>query len=254
MRERNWFEKGIILVLIVMAVVFAFVYHHIIRQEGFAYMGALLLPSQADGATLYSGTVDDKEAVFTITADKQVTFRLGDTVYGPYTVKEDPTAIAKDHKYAQYMTGLEIKKGDEIFFRGAYMDRGNDIPRQFYNEKGEAVSVNVKVHVTGGGIVKDEHGNVIDPMEPTVGDILSLIRGPKLIHRGNWVIYFLCLFTSAMAVILVLFGEQLTRWRMRYYYRNADELEFTEGVYVARYIAFVILVVAIFGFYIRGLS
>lgn len=252
MRERNWFEKGVILALIVMAVVFAFVYHHTVSQKGYSYMGSLLMPSQEGDTTLYSGTLKDKEAVFTVTADKQVTFRHGYIVYGPYTVKEDPSAVPKDHEYAQYMTGLEIKKGDDIFFRGAYMEMADGKIRQFYNEAGESVSVNTKVYASNG-ITKDEYGNVIDPMEPTVGNILTLVQGPKLTHRGNWAMYFICLFFSVVTVFLVLYGEELMRWRMRFYIRDADDVEFTEGMYIGRYIGFVILVVMFLVFYIKGL-
>lgn len=39
--------------------------------------------------------------------------------YGPYTVKEDLTAIPKDEEMAEYMTGVEIRQGEDInIYRG----------------------------------------------------------------------------------------------------------------------------------------
>ncbi len=42
-------------------------------------------------------------------ADKANIFQYGSTVYGPYTVKEDPTAIPKDSDLQAQMTGIELR-------------------------------------------------------------------------------------------------------------------------------------------------
>ena len=77
----------------------------------------------ADG-TVYAGTINGKPAVFTVSPDKTVEFRYGETIYGPYTVKEDPSAIPKRGEDMETpaetkdMRGIELYRGDELLFRG----------------------------------------------------------------------------------------------------------------------------------------
>lgn len=253
MTQLNRFDKVLIALLLVMAIVFAVVYGVVISREGYEYMESILLPSQSGSSTVYSGTIDGKEASFTITADKQVTFRHGNKVYGPYTAKEDPTAIPEDHEYAAYMTGLEVKKGDKIIFRGGYINTTNHSGWMYYNEDGSPASTNIKVYASNG-VSYDENGNVIDPMEPSVSQIMALMRGVKLTHKGNWVFYFVCLLFSIVTVVSVIFSDEIFRWRLRFYVRDADRVEPSDWMVAGRYVGWTILVVVYLVFYIKGLQ
>ena len=72
------------------------------------------MPSEEDGCTVYSGKIYGTAASFTVSADKTVIFQYGNTVYGPYTVKEDPAAIPKDSDLQAQMIGIELRCGGEI--------------------------------------------------------------------------------------------------------------------------------------------
>ena len=39
-------------------------------------------------------------------------FQYGSTTYGLYSVKEDPTAVPHDENRAEYMTGVEVYRGE----------------------------------------------------------------------------------------------------------------------------------------------
>ena len=90
-------QKGMLLFAAVLPLAFFAAYFMTTGREGFEYRNAILVPEAgadegADG-TVYAGTINGKPAVFTVSPDKTVEFRYGETIYGPYTVKEDPSAI-----------------------------------------------------------------------------------------------------------------------------------------------------------------
>lgn len=57
-------------------------------------------------------------ARFRVSSDKTVEFHYGEREYGPYTAIEDPTAIPRDNESRESMTGIELREGDEVIFRG----------------------------------------------------------------------------------------------------------------------------------------
>ena len=52
-------------------------------------------------------------------------FQYGDKIYGPYTVTEDPDA-RPDSELSRYLTGVEVRCGDTILFRGGVMENGGE--------------------------------------------------------------------------------------------------------------------------------
>ena len=123
-KNLNLYQKSLLILMLVMILAFAIVYPMTILRVGYAYKNTILIPGQENGNTVYSGKLKGKEACFTVTEDKTVLFRHGEKTYGPYTAKEDPTAVPKDPEKATYMTGVELRKGDEILFRGGVCDMG----------------------------------------------------------------------------------------------------------------------------------
>ena len=76
------YEKSILVLMLIMVLVFTVIYPTITAKEGFYYKDAILLPAQENGNTVYSGQIKGKQAVFTVTADKTVTFQYADVLYG----------------------------------------------------------------------------------------------------------------------------------------------------------------------------
>ena len=243
----NWYQKGILLLLAAMIVVFCGVYAYVTSQIGYIYKDALLKPSQQDGNTVYSGKIDGKEAEFSVTAKKEITFRLGDKVYGPYTVKEDPTAKPKDHPLS---TGFEIKKGDEILFRGGvYQYASEFLSWGLYNEDGTP-------YTTDSNIVIGVNGQVIDEKNynPTVSALLTLYHGPKLANKGNWEIWFACVLLSVLNAVAILFADELFRWYLRRRISDWQFAEPSEWEITSRYIGMTLMVALILFLYIKGLQ
>lgn len=230
-----------------MVLVFTVVYSMTINREGFAYKNAILIPIQGEDTVLYSGKIQGKQASFVVYADKTVEFMHGDKTYGPYTAKEDPAAIPKDSEMREYMTGVELRQGNKVLFRGGTLDHGDG--EWLYNEDGSIENAGFSV-TTSTGMVMDENGNVIDPMEPSASDILRLMADPELTHKGEWLVWFSGFFVCIVTAISILFADELFRWNLAFLIRNVDRAEPSEWEIASRHITWAILpIVAMILFY-----
>ena len=196
--------------MIVMVLVFTIPYPITIAREGVRIrrmpslspirkMVILYIPAKSKGS----------RPAFAVYADKTVEFQYNGRIYGPYIAKEDPTAIPKDSEVGESMTGVELRHGEEILFRGGVLDLGDY--HLLYSEDGSLENINISV-TTSDGIVMDENGSVIDPMEPSVSTILDLMAGPELTHKGGWPAWFGGVFVCIVTTILILFADELFRW------------------------------------------
>ena len=245
------YPKGVLLLMIVMVLVFTILYPITIAREGFEYKNAILIPHQENGNTIYSGKIQGKQASFAVYADKTVEFQYNGRIYGPYIAKEDPTAIPKDSEVGESMTGVELRHGEEILFRGGVLDLGDY--HLLYSEDGSLENINISV-TTSDGIVMDENGNVIDPMEPSVSTILDLMAGPELTHKGGWPAWFGGVFVCIVTTILILFADELFRWNLVFRIRNVDQAEPSDWEIATRYIAWTLCPILAMGIFVVGLQ
>ena len=100
-KSLNHYQRCILILMIAMVLIFAVVYSVTIRRVGFEYKDTILLPSQENGSTVYSGKIQGRQARFTVAADKTVVFRYGNKTYGPYTAKEDSTSMPQVREDAE---------------------------------------------------------------------------------------------------------------------------------------------------------
>ena len=244
------YPKIILLLLTVMVLVFTILYPIVTARVGFLYEDAILVPSEENGATVYSGKIRGTSARFTVSADKTVVFQCGDTVYGPYTAKEDPTAIPKGTGSPTPMTGIELRCGDKIVFRGGVEKSGDW--RFLYNEDGSSENIRITATMSDGTVV-DSNGNIIDPMEPSVSTILDLMDGPVLTHKGAWIGWFGGVLICALAAVCILFADELFRWNASFLVRNTEEAEPSDWEIASRYITWTALPVMALVVFILGL-
>ena len=113
-RELDSYQKCILCILALLVLGFGALYAVTISRVGYEYRDTILVPTQENGATVYSGEIGGVPASFTVTESKTVTYRYGDKTYGPYTVTEDPTAVPA----GKYGTGVEVRLDGKIIFRG----------------------------------------------------------------------------------------------------------------------------------------
>ena len=244
------FQKVVLAVVLAMAVVFTVVYAVTTARVGYSYQDAILVPAQEDGATVYTGRVQGKNARITVEPDGLVTFQYDDKTFGPYTVREDPSAIPEAFTENSGMTGIEIRCGEDVFFRGCTSRYGG--PSFLYNEDGSAASIRI-TYTTGSGEIRGEDGKVIDPLEPDPATILDLLDSPALTHKGSWLAWFLGIVLCGITVVSILFADELFRLRLSFRIQNVEDAEPTEWEITTRHLSWAVLAIGAFAIFIIGL-
>ena len=245
------YQKGLLLIMVAMIIVFSMLYPITIARVGFAYKGAILVPNYENNSTVYSGKIQGKQANFTVHEDKTVLFQYDGKTYGPYTAKEDATAIPTDSELRDDMVGVELRQGEENLFRGGVLDYGDYL--WLYNEDGSIENLDITV-TTNYGTVMDENGTVIDPMEPSVITILNLMSEPELTHKGNWLAWFGAVFICVLNVLSILFADELFRWNLIFQIRNVDHAEPSDFEIAGRYISWTVLIIMALVVFVMGLQ
>ena len=250
-RSLSLYQKLLLLIMALMSIVFAVIYRVTIAKEGFEYNNAILVLVQQDGKNVYSGRIKGEPASFVVYADDKVEFKYGDKTYGPYILKEDPTAVPKDNEMGEYMTGVELTCGEEIVFRGGVLNKGEH--RWLYNEDGGLYDIGF-LSMMSNGVLVDENGNVIDTIKPSASTILDLIYGPELTHKGLWTAWLAGVFICFVTAITILYADELFRWNLSFQIRNSDEAEPSDWEISKRYLAWTLMPVVALGLFIAGLQ
>ena len=235
------YQKILLFLMAVMILAFTVIYPIVTARSGFLYEDTILVPAEEDGGTVYSGKIYGTAASFTVSADKTVIFQYGNTVYGPYNVKEDPTAIPKDSDLQTQMTGIELRCGGEIVFRGGVVNSGDW--RMLYNEDGSFDLLRSITATMSDGT-----------MEPSVSTILDLTDGPALTHKGTWLGWFGGVLICVIAALTMLFADELFRWNASFLIRNAEDAEPSDWEIAGRYITWTALPVMAAVIFILGLK
>lgn len=128
-------KKVLLLVLAALVALFGVLYwRSAAGPEGVAYRDVLYFPTQEPDALVYTGKADGQTVSYAVGSDGSVTCRVGETVHGPYTIREDPSAVPQASELAGQMTGVELSCGGQLLFRGGVLDLGGR--RLLYNTDG----------------------------------------------------------------------------------------------------------------------
>lgn len=249
-RRLDWYQRGILLLLLALALVFAVIYRVRIARVGFLYQDKIFVPSEENGVTVYSGKISGEPAQFTVSEDKAVLFHCGEKTYGPYTVTEDPTALPEVEIEREGMTGVEIREGEKLVFRGGFWQSGEDY---WLRRQDGSMDLSVGVFVTGDGVMRDANGNAVDPLEPALSDILRLVYGPELTHKGSWLAWFGAVFISLLNTGSILYADELFRWNLSFQIQNAETTVPSEWEMMKRYLSWTVLTIMLLVIYIVGL-
>lgn len=247
-RDLDRFQKIVLVLLSAMFLIFTAAYIVVSSRVGFEYKGSLLLPGEDNGNVVYTGKIKRQQATFTVSPENVVTFQYGNMIYGPYTAKEDPTAVPDDK---EYMTGVELREGDEIFFRGGVVRSGEDL--MLFGEDGSFYGLTITI-TSSNGTVMDADGNVVDTMAPSPGTILCLMDGPELTSKGEWLAWFCGVFLSIVTAVSILFADELFRWNLAFRIRNVYRAEPSDWELAGRYIGWTIIPIMALVVYIMGLK
>ena len=235
-----------------MLLVFTVLYCVRTSRRGFLYRDEIFVPEKDGTGTVYRGILQGEEAVFTVTEGREVTFRRGEKVYGPYTLREDDNALPEGEAL-ENMTGAEILCGEEVLFRGGILHMPGE-RLWLISEDGSLADAGLVVMAEGQDVVTVVDGKVIDPMEPSPQEVACLMLGPELTHKGDWILYLggaaFCLITW----ITVLFADGLFRLQMSFRIRDPESAEPSEWEMAGRYISWAALPFLAFFAFMMGLQ
>lgn len=251
LRGLGRYQIALLVCGVVMILVFSVLYPVTTARVGFLYQDTILTPAQEGDTTVYSGKLRGEAARFTVHAGKSVEFQYGDKTYGPYTVTEDPDA-RPDSELSRYLTGVEVRCGDTILFRGGVMENGGET--LLYHEDG-SIDLDLSITaITSSGVTLDGNGNEVDPMELSVRTILELTEGPELQHKGVWIAWFGGVFVCAVTAFSILFADELFRWDLSFRVRDVEQAEPSDWEIASRYIGWTVCLILALGIFIKGLG
>mgnify|MGYP005767367093 CR=1 FL=1 len=248
-RSLGRYQKGILILMAAMILLFTALYPIVLSREGFLYRDALLIPSEEGGNTVYAGKIEGQPASFTLYDDRSVQFQYGDATYGPYTAAEAPDAL-QNLDLGDGAVGVELRCGEELVFRGGVLRQGDGM--MLFNEDG-SIYTDIGV-MTSGGFIFNEEGEVIDPNEPSVSDILMVMAGPPLDHKGSWFGWVMGVIACILTTVDILFADELFRFHMAFHISRAEDAEPSDWEIAGRYIGWTVMPVIALVLFIIGLQ
>ena len=248
-KNLNRYQKCFLLIMLLMSLVFTILYPITISRVGYEYKNSILVPTQENNNIIYSGKIHGTQAHFTVSEDKTLAFQYGDKIYGPYTLKEDPAAIPQNDDMSGYMTGVELRCGEKILFRGGVLQTADSY--WLYNEDGNDYEFS---YVAEDGTERDADGNIIDPDEPSTGNILELMNDPVLTHKGTWTAWLGALIICIFNAFSILYADEIFRWNLAFQIRDTDGAEPSDWEIAGRYVSWIILILVALIIYIMGLN
>lgn len=234
-------------VIAVMIVAFSIIYPVIMSIKGIEFRGDFLTKKEVQGDVTYT----DGYTSITVYDDQRIKYKCynrftgdgyKDIIYGPYSWTEDPSAMPVETNDGSLSSddfiGVTIMEGDKLYFRGAVAKNGYMI----YNAGGTAES---SVVVTLG---------TDRAYPPGIADIVSFIVGPQLTNRGNILFYIYGIVICIIAVINMLFPDELFKLAMWPRVRNLYDIEPSDWELTARVIGWYVFTIGAFVVFVMGLT
>ena len=245
-RELERFPKILLIALLLMTVIFGAVYGITASRVGYLHNDEIFVPRQSEGALVYEGKVDGLDSSIVVALDT-VIVNWGSKTYGPYTLREDPTAVPDGHPQ---MTGIEILDGNKSYFRGGVTDEATD----FWLIGADGEQLFTMTYTLSDGTEMDMNGNPIDHMKPTPRQIVSLLRGPELTHKGHWEICFLGLVIALITAVSILFADELFYLSICFRVENAETAEPSDWHIATRSLGWLFLTIMTGVIFLMGLQ
>ena len=252
-KEFSGYQKGILLLSLVMILVFSVVYPityskvGLMCNNGYAYPNTFLEMRKENGVTVYEGKVKGKILTFSVTQDKKLTCQYGEKTYGPFTARRDPTAVPRVYSTNEEVVGVEIWEGEEILFRGGVLVTDRESLSMILYAKED-------YDFDPGEVVLGNSSSAAkDPMKPESYTILRLLAEPELIYKANWQYFVQGVLFSVVTVVSLLFADALFRFRMSFRVYNAENIYPSDWEIATRYIGWTAGVIVALGCFILGL-
>lgn len=253
-----------ILIQAFLILLFLILYLTVGRQQVIQYRDETLR-CRADGENvIYTGKINGEKAVFTVSPGPVVEYRLGDTLYGPYTIVFDSTAIpdAEDLPWnstsAADLVGVEVWNGETRLFRGAYHDvniSGSTSSFYLVDAQGEISSGDETVF----GLVSSTNGyaevyGYTHKAEPGAYSILKIATGAGVEQRSSSGMFWLGALFCVVNAVSLLYADALFRWNLRFKIRRVEDAEPSDWEIFSRWVGWIGITITALVCFIIGLN
>lgn len=239
-------QKILALIQLGLIALFLLLYLTVGRMQYINFRGEHLRFTTEGQTRIYSGQVDYKDVSITVAPDRSVSFQLDDTVYGPYIILEDPTAVPETELFSvnrDFLTGIEVqhKTSGEVLFRGGYLSAELDLNAFFlYDEDGQLVST--------------LSSNLSATTEPHPREIIKIALDPDPMTRGHVYGLLLGALFNLATVLMILYADELFRFDLRRRIENAEDAEPSDWELTSRWITWFVFTGCALVLYIIGLN
>lgn len=186
MKDLSKLQKGVLVTLLAMTVLFAVLTGIVRSHKGVQFGDALLRVEETEEATVYTGKVYGDNVTVSVSGDAfpdvEVTYTAEDGRHDVYTAEYPLEPVRTE---TGLVPGIRILKNGAVIFRGGY-DPDEEF-RCWFDENG-AWSFG-DWHVATGQ--QDVH-------DLTRGNLVYFANGPELMSRGSWGLYLLLLLITAL--------------------------------------------------------
>lgn len=241
--EMAWLQRAMLLLQFFLVVLFLILYITLGRQQVIIYKDTLFRCQYQGDTAVYLGKLDGQKAAFTVSPGPVVEFNLGDILYGPYSIAEDSTAIPATDSLSSSipsgpLTGVEIRKGSEVWFRGAYYDVNFPI---LVSEDGASLTDSLLVRRTSNP-------------EPSVLAVLRIALNPQPVSRGNWGLFWMGVLCCLICTVMLLFADELFWLHLRFRVQAPEQAEPSEWEILSRWLGWIIITIIALVSFVIGLN
>ena len=192
------------------------------QQQVVSYRDGHLRYELQGEAAVYSGRVEGYQVKYVVSPGPTVEFWLD----GPVT--------STSFWHSEDLIGIEIRKDDSVWFRGAYLPYSYPSYYWLVDENGKSDTSGSTTIVVGTSTPPP------DPA-PTPKNILSMADGPEVSRRGSTEFILLGLLVSAVCLVTLLFEDQLFRWNLSFQIQDPDRAEPSDWELFSRWAGWVVL-------------
>lgn len=219
--ELSLFQRVILCILAVMAVLFAVLTAVSRSNEGVLFEEMLMDISTDGNKTIYTGKKYGEDVTVVCYRENGaniVDFSVSDRYHALCRVEYPAGTITTE--YGLVIPRIQLYRNDALLFSGGYNPDLEDSVGRYYNEDGTfELFISAKMTV---GYSSDPWYNY----EFTETDILFFANGPGTSVRGSWLGYAACLFLSVLCAVETALPNTLFYLNHRLAVKNPEPTEF----------------------------
>lgn len=250
--DLTWPQRVMILIQTFLILLFLILSCTVGRQQVIPYQDEYLRCRTNGEVTTYSGRIDGQKAVFTVSPGPVVEYRRGDTLYGPYTILFDSTAVSDSSVFAGKLIGVEVWEKDTLLFRGGYLPGSTVFP--LFDENGENYIPGlddpdsfIRVEVAGSEKTAADY-------TPGVTAILRVALEPDVVRRGSFGIFLLGVLVCVLCAVSILYADALFRFQLSFRIQDPEDAEPSGWELFSRWIGWIAITIAALVIFIIGLN